>query len=541
MRRVQHCRSSYTLRLVTAATIFVASIFGVVRLTAADDGPRTVENSIGMKLTLIAPGKFMMGTKETRAEIAGIYSDVVVDIRNEQSQHEVRITRPFYLGTYTVTRGQFRKFVAATKYKTDAEKDPNGGWGYTGNANIEHLFEQRPEFNWRNPGFDQTDEHPVVIVSWNDAEAFCAWLSKKEHRIYRLPTEAEWEYACRGGTTTQYFFGDRAEDLAKYANLIDAQTKAKFPHLRTQIFASDGYVFTAPAGSFRPNPFGLYDMHGNVLQLCSDWYDPNYYESSPTDDPQGPAEGLFRVVRGGSWYSGPFRCRSAARAADLPTISKVGFANGFRVAVSFPNNEAVGQAALNGTTSKSPRTAVPRVKGTGSPRAVDPSSADIPGLADAHKWLKAQTKSPSKVAKLLETVDKAAEQRQTMRMLFDSNWMKFGHPEMIYLVHGEFFPFELSKEQFVGLGGKATSMTTGLWPNGGGAVPSPLVKLSDLVIDRIGGEEGEPDYLCKRPLHATAEIGSIRHVQYVHPLDERLDRANFRIEKDPAARRHRAS
>ncbi len=304
MRRVHHRRSSYTLRLVTAATIFVASIFGVVRLTAADDGPRTVENSIGMKLTLIAPGKFMMGTKEERAERTGIDYNFPVDIRDEHSQHEVRITRPFYLGTYTVTRGQFRKFVAATKYKTDAEKDPDGGWGYTGKANIEHFFEQRPEFNWRNPGFDQTDEHPVVLVSWNDAEAFCAWLGKKEHRAYRLPTEAEWEYACRAGTTTQYFFGDRAEDLAKYANLIDTTTKAKFPQLRTQVFASDGFVFTAPVGSYRPNPFGLYDMHGNVQQFCSDWYDPNYYEVSPTDDPQGPADGLQRVVRGGSWYSG---------------------------------------------------------------------------------------------------------------------------------------------------------------------------------------------------------------------------------------------
>ena len=137
---------------------------------------------------------------------------------------------------------------------------------------MRRLFAFNEKYSWRNAGFEQTDEHPVVCMSWNDAVEFCKWLSRKEGKTYRLPTEAEWEYACRAGTTTRYYSGDDPETLAKVGNVADAAAKAKFPEWTWTIKASDGYVFTAPVGRFKPNAFGLYDMHGNAGQWCADWY-----------------------------------------------------------------------------------------------------------------------------------------------------------------------------------------------------------------------------------------------------------------------------
>jgi len=174
-----------------------------------------------------------------------------------------------------------------------------------------------PEGSWRKVCFEQTDEHPVVGVSWNDATAFCEWLSRKEGKTYRLPTEAEWEYACRAGTTTQYWNGDDPEDLALIGNVADAKGKAQFPDWMA-IRGSDGYVYTAPVGKFRSNGFGLYDMHGNVRERCADWWAKGYYAVSPTEDPPGPETGSYRVVRGGSWLDGAGSCRAAAHGGHEP-------------------------------------------------------------------------------------------------------------------------------------------------------------------------------------------------------------------------------
>ncbi len=170
----------------------------------------------------------------------------------------------------------------------------------------------------------------MVNVSWNDAVAFCKWLSKKEGKTYRLPTEAEWEYACRAGTTTRYYSGDDPETLAKVGNVADATAKAKFPDWKYTIKANDGYVFTAPVGKFKPNAFGLYDMHGNAWQWCADWYGAEYYATSPADDPTGPDSGDDRVLRGGSWFDGPYATRSAGRYWISPDVRND--IAGFRVA-----------------------------------------------------------------------------------------------------------------------------------------------------------------------------------------------------------------
>ncbi len=230
--------------------------------------------------------------------------------RNEHPDHFVQISRPFYLGACPVTRSQFRRFVEDKQYKTEAEKGPEpGAYGWNPDT---RSYEFNAKYSWRNVGFEQTDEHPVVNVSWNDAVAFCQWLSNREGSTYRLPSEAEWEYACRAGSTTRYYSGDDPETLARVANVADASAKANFPKLKHTIRAKDGYVFTSPVGSFKPNAFGLYDMHGNVWQWCSDWYATVYYIGKPVD-PVGPDYGQYRVLRGGSWNNWPIRCRSAAR------------------------------------------------------------------------------------------------------------------------------------------------------------------------------------------------------------------------------------
>jgi formylglycine-generating enzyme required for sulfatase activity len=241
----------------------------------------------------------------------------------EGPQHEVEISKDFYMGKYAVTRGQFRQFVEAATYKTGAEKH-NGGVGYIETDGGKGALLPDDRFSWRRTGFEYTDEHPVVNVSWNDAKAFCDWLGRKEKKSYRLPTEAEWEYACRAGTRTRFYSGDNESSLHAVANVADQRLKAKWDYsnqpkeLRKELSAGswfvnwdDGYAFTAPVGQFQPNLWGLYDMHGNVREWCSDWAD--YYRLSPRTDPEGPKDGKSRILRGGSWFYGPRNCRSAAR------------------------------------------------------------------------------------------------------------------------------------------------------------------------------------------------------------------------------------
>jgi formylglycine-generating enzyme len=330
------------LPILTLAFVALTALgsfsFAVAEESKEAGGNKQITNSVGMRLVLIPAGKFMMGSPESAEETAAFFNkfygqNVVssVNFQYEHPQHRVRITRPFYLGACHVTRGQFRQFVASTGYKTDAEKGerPMGiGWDRETNKLV---FGEK--YSWRNPGFEQTDQHPVVNVSWNDAMAFSEWLSRKEGRSYRLPTEAEWEYACRAGTTTRYYSGDNPETLAKVGNVADASFKGQFgadPRWRRTIKASDGYVFTSPVGSFRPNAFGLYDMHGNARQWCADRWGAEYDATSPTDDPTGPNSGTDHVLRGGAWGISPGGARSASRDADAPAFRSL--TAGFRVA-----------------------------------------------------------------------------------------------------------------------------------------------------------------------------------------------------------------
>jgi formylglycine-generating enzyme required for sulfatase activity len=247
--------------------------------------PVDTTNTVGLQMRLIPPGEYRMGADDG-AEF-------------QKPEHTVRITHAFYLGTYEVTRGQFARFVAGNhQFKTRAERSKGGGWRLDNNSDKRAIWDGKHPFTWRAPGFPQDDSHPVVNVSWDDAEEFCAWLSKVEGKTYRLPTEAEWEYACRAGTTTGRYNGRGA--VTEIANFADASTKEKFRAWGGGD-SSDGYLYTSPVGQFRPNSFGLYDMLGNALEWCHDWYDDNYYKTSPEEDPPGPQGNKSHSVRGGAF------------------------------------------------------------------------------------------------------------------------------------------------------------------------------------------------------------------------------------------------
>lgn len=280
--------------------------------------PREETNSIGMKTVLIPPGEFEMGS--TREEIDALLNEakatgqtwLVKQLPNEAPRHRVRLTSAFRLGAYEVTVGQFRRFVETTRYLTEGERD---GKGAMVSERSTGRWGQNPQISWRTPGFVQSDEHPVVAVSWNDAAAFCRWLAGKEAKRCRLPTEAEWEYACRAGSTTRYTCGDDVLALRDYAwSQEDAGSNSH------------------SVGQRKPNGFGLFDVHGNAWEWCADWYDPRYYSNeSSALDPRGPASGVSRVMRGGSRDYGDQCARSANRAWSQPFRRTVNI--GFRVAL----------------------------------------------------------------------------------------------------------------------------------------------------------------------------------------------------------------
>ncbi len=280
----------------------------------------TSTNSLGTTMVLIPPGEFLMGSSDEQIEVAlKMAAELKIDqrtqdrIRNqERPQHRMRLAGPYLLAATEVTIAQFRTFVAATGYQTEAEVLGTGNSAATEKAEPK----DKNEFTWRTPGFAQSEKAAVSQVSWNDAVVFCNWLSKREKRTpayrrdaknnwvldtrskgYRLPSEAQWEFACRAGTTTQFHFGDRYQALSKYAWF---NFKSGSNPVRT-------------VGSKLPNAFGLYDMHGNIGEWCQDYYDPKFYGLPASSNPAGPASGTRRVIRGGDWWTNAIRCRSAFR------------------------------------------------------------------------------------------------------------------------------------------------------------------------------------------------------------------------------------
>ncbi len=249
-------------------------------------------------MVVMPPGQFLMGSAQ---EESGRDAD-------EGPRHWVTLSRPFAIGRCEVTRGQFRQFVEETHYRTQAEKS---GGCYLWDSEKKQ-WKQDAKANWERPGFQQDDRHPVVCVSHGDAEAYIAWLVKRTGVAYRLPTESEWEYAARAGTLTSRYWGDDSEQGCEFANGADAEA-AKINSSWTTTRCSDGYGYTAPVASFRPNHFGLYDMAGNVLEWVADCYHDNYQGAPDDGSAWGDKPGCNRGVRGGSWDSNPQLLRSAFR------------------------------------------------------------------------------------------------------------------------------------------------------------------------------------------------------------------------------------
>jgi formylglycine-generating enzyme required for sulfatase activity len=269
---------------VLVSFLLIVALFGIVffsQTTNAEE-PKEITNSIGMKLVLIPKGTFMMGSpiEEEGAE-------------NDEEQHQVTISKDYYLGVTEVTQGQYEKVMGT---------NPS-------------------QFQNSVIGKSDSSMYPVERVSWEDAVEFCKKLSelpeeKTAGRVYRLPTEAEWEYACRAGSKSAYSFGADSTSLGDYA-----------------WFGENSGNQTHPVGEKKANAWGVYDMHGNVWEWCSDWY--GEYPKGAVSDPSVPNEGSGRVLRGGGWRLGAARCRSANRNGGGPSGRSVDL--GFRLALSSPS------------------------------------------------------------------------------------------------------------------------------------------------------------------------------------------------------------
>lgn len=275
----------YLLYTLIVSLVLLLSLI----VNAKADNLTSTDEATGMEFVLIKGGCYDMG------DTFGVGYD------DETPVHEVCIN-DFYIAKYEVTVREFRKFVSETGYKTDAEKE---GWGCTVNSDATELINKKGA-DWKNPGYLQDGNHPVVQVSWNDAMAYIKWLNRRAGKRYRLPTEAEWEYAARnGGKKQKYSWGNnnKAEDS------LNQQHYQKFQILD----GDDRYVYTSPVGSFEANELGLYDMTGNVSEWCSDWYGENYYVKSSKHNPQGPSIGESRILRGGSCHCEPRFARTSLR------------------------------------------------------------------------------------------------------------------------------------------------------------------------------------------------------------------------------------
>lgn len=263
-----HAMKKKPMQLIVMLALFLSLIAKTGCNKDSKPTKEDITNSIGMKLTYIPSGTFWMGRRDR--------TDV-----NQWPRHSVRLTRGFYISTTEVTQDQWSQVT---------ESHPWAGMG-----------------NVKEGG-----DYPVIYISWDMAAAFCDVLSEKEGRHYRLPTEAEWEYACRAGTRTAYSFGDDVAQLGDYAWFRANTSNDEYAHA---------------VAKKKPNPWGLYDIHGNVWEWCSDWYGD--YPEGPVTNPHGPGSGDSHVMRGGSWFGGSEECKSTVRPR---TSSDNGMGNvGFRV------------------------------------------------------------------------------------------------------------------------------------------------------------------------------------------------------------------
>jgi sulfatase modifying factor 1 len=337
---VRCCAPMTAARLVCTGPLALALLLAPTVALAAPPSGATIDLGAGvtLELVLVPKGSFTQGSPAAEK-----------DRKDDERPRKVTLSKDFYLGKYPVTRGQFARFVAATGYRSEAEKGSSGGSGFDGKELV-----QRKEFTWKNPGFPQDDTHPVTLVTWDDARAFDEWLSRVSGRDISLPSEAQWEYAYRAGSTTAFYEGNTAQEA-----------------LSLGWFKENANGGTHPVGQKKANRFGLHDMAGNVFEWCADWYagyGPDAVD--PLQTVADTSDKARRVLRGGSWFKEARNGRAAARYRNTPGSRNAD--NGFRVVAGLelraPSLPAQGQAP----TPQAPASPPP-----------SPSSGDGAGAAAA--------------------------------------------------------------------------------------------------------------------------------------------------------------
>ena len=278
------------------------------RLVANSD-PEHMNIELAGIMVRVSGGNFCMG------DIAGNGEP------DERPVHSVHVD-DFWLASHEITRGQFKKFVNSTGYVSNAERDNSARTGCLAVDPDKWTFKYRTDHYWAMPGFKQDDAHPVVCVSYDDALAFIIWLNQETDLLFRLPTEAEWEYTARAGARTTYPWGDSAFDSCEHGNVADQNVwpgYSKSPFGR--IDCDDGHAFTAPVGRYQANPLGIFDISGNVWEWTSDCWSKGY---SVEDAPEICG---FRTFRGSAWMNSETSLRSANRSKNGPSdrLNTVGF------------------------------------------------------------------------------------------------------------------------------------------------------------------------------------------------------------------------
>lgn len=300
---------------------FHFAIFAFLLLCCACLSAQAIEIEVGQtfkeckecpEMVVIPAGSFTMGSSGTEQALAKAGDLLGSWISRENPQHSVKI-KSFAAGKYAVTKGEFAAFVRSKGYQTEAERG-DGCTAWTGSE-----WTKSRAYNWRNVGFSQGDDHPVVCVTWNDAQAYAQWVSQTTGKTYRLLSEAEREYAARGGTQSAFWWGESINtNQANYYGTGPSYNGSPIGPWRKG---------TVAVSSFSPNPFGLYNVHGNVWEWVEDWFH-NDYKDAPTDGSgwERGGEKTRRVLRGGSWDNFPVYLRSAVRGTLTPDLrNNVGF------------------------------------------------------------------------------------------------------------------------------------------------------------------------------------------------------------------------
>jgi formylglycine-generating enzyme len=314
-------------RISLSSNLLFIILFAVSSITAKADGRAVQVSQIQhfrdcnscSEMVVIPSGEYMMGA--TEEEFRGQDKKYQFMYVYESPRHEEQVAS-FAIAKFDVTRKQFAIFARETGFQGKGCEIFDGKKWFVD-----------PKADWQNPGFNQTDSDPVVCVSWNDTQKYIKWLNSKFPQAkaitYRLPTEAEWEYAARAGTVTAAYWGNDSRDQCEYENTRDESARFLDPAV-DHAACTDGYVYTAPVGSFRPNPWGLFDMLGNAEQWVEDCVQTGYH--SPPNISASPDTCKSRTLRGASWAGIPVAIRSAMRGGENVDTRVSDF--GFRLARS---------------------------------------------------------------------------------------------------------------------------------------------------------------------------------------------------------------